>query len=117
MLEINDAELTKAVLEFCPLPRVDAAAKEFLPIDECERLLENGDDLAKELDDLRRIRNVSDKAGNGSEEKKEKQARDKKVKKDFNWTKLRYVLTCCDCNAPRCVFSQYAIGNAKGPKK
>ena len=54
VLEMDDDELTKAVLGFCPLPRVDGDAKEFLPIDECERLLENGDDLAKELEDLRR---------------------------------------------------------------
>jgi len=47
VMKINDAELTKAVLGFCPLPRVDAAGKEFLPIDECDRLLENGDDLQK----------------------------------------------------------------------
>ena len=49
VLNIDDDELTKAVLQICLLPRVDADAQEFLPIEECERLLENGDDLATEL--------------------------------------------------------------------
>ena len=39
------------------------------------------------------------------------------VKKDFNWTKVRRILTCDDCSAPRCVFSQYAIGHEEGPTK
>lgn len=59
-----------------------------------------GDDLEKELCDLRRIRNVADTADKGSKENKEKQARDKKMNKDFNWTKLHYILSCRNCNTP-----------------
>ena len=68
MLNIGDDELTKAVLQFCPLPRVDADAEEFLTIEECERLLENGADLATELEDLRRIRKEAEKADMKSKE-------------------------------------------------
>ena len=39
------------------------------------------------------------------------------MKADFNWSKLRYILICDECNAQRCVFSKFAIGNAKGPTK
>ena len=117
VLNIGDSELTKAVLEFCPLPRVNADAKEFLPINECERLLENGDDLAKELEDLRRIRKEAKKGDKESEEQAAKKGRDDVVKKTFNWTKVCHILTCSNCNAPRCVFSQHAIGNSKGPAK
>ena len=72
VLNIDDDELTKAVLQFCPLPRVDADAQEFLPIEECERLLENGDDLATELKDLRRIRKEAEKVDKKSEENEAK---------------------------------------------
>ena len=72
VLNIGDDELTKAVLQFCPLPRVDADAEEFLTIEECERLLENGADLATELEDLRRIRKEAEKADMKTEENKAK---------------------------------------------
>ena len=36
---------------------------------------------------------------------------------EFNWTKVRHIMNCSNCSAPRCVFSKYAIGNAKGPTK
>jgi len=105
------------LLGFCPLPRVDGSGEEFLPIDECEQLLDKGDDLATELSDLKRVRDLADDGNKNSEETKAKEARDKKVKGDFNWTKLRHILICDECSAPRCVFSKYAIGNAKGPTK
>jgi len=115
--KLDDPDLTKEVLGFCPLPRVDVSAEEFLPIDECQNMLDNGDDLAKELKDLRRIRERIDKVDAVVAAKQAKEKRDRQVSKDFNWTKLRFILTCGDCNAPRCVFSQYAVGNAKGPMK
>ena len=39
------------------------------------------------------------------------------LKTEFNWTKVRHIMNCSNCSAPRCVFSKYAIGNAKGPTK
>ena len=72
VLNIGDDELTKAVLQLCPLPRVDADVEEFLTIEECERLLENGADLATELEDLRRIRKEAEKVDKKSEENETK---------------------------------------------
>ena len=105
MLNIGDNELTKAVLQFCPLPRADVDAEEFLTIEECERLLENGADLATERKYLRRTQKEAEKAEQNSKENEAKKGRDDVVKKDVNWTKVRRVLTCDDCSAPRCVFS------------
>ena len=64
-------------------PPVDGDANKFLPIDECERLLENGDDLAKELDDLRRIRKETDNIDKGSEEIRAKKDMDDVPKTDL----------------------------------
>ena len=72
VLNIGDDELTNAVLQFCPLSRVNADTQEFLSIEECERLLENGDDLATELKDLRRIRKEAEKVDKKSEENEAK---------------------------------------------
>ena len=43
------------MLGFCPLPRVNVAGDEFLPIDECQNMLDNGDNLAKEMECLKRV--------------------------------------------------------------
>ena len=43
--------------------------------------------------------------------------RDRKLTKGINWSKVRWVLVCENCRAPRCVYSRHAIGNAKGPTK
>jgi hypothetical protein len=77
---MDDDELTKAVLLFCPLPRVDGDANEFLPIDEFERLLENGNALEKELDDLRRIRKEAKKIDKKCKENRAKKERDDMLK-------------------------------------
>ena len=46
VLKLNDTELQKEVLTFCPLPRIGQNTEEFLPIAECQQLLDNGDNLA-----------------------------------------------------------------------
>ena len=69
-------------------------------------MLDKGDDLAKELKDQRRIRERIDKVDAVVAAKQAKEKRDRQVSKDFNWTKLRFILTCGNCNAPCCVFSQ-----------
>ena len=59
-------------MQVCPLPHVDADAQEFLTIEECEGLLEKGDDLATELKDLRWIRKEAEKVDKKSEENEAK---------------------------------------------
>ena len=80
VLKIGDDELTKAVLQIFPLPRVDADAEKFLTIEECECLLENGDDLTTELEDLRRIPKEKEEV-----DKKSKENETKKV--EMIWSK------------------------------
>ena len=52
VLPMHDEELTREVLSFCPLPRLDVDGKKFLPINEFQRLMENGSSLADELEYL-----------------------------------------------------------------
>ena len=84
VLTINGTELRKEVLTFCPLPRIGANTEEFLPIAECQQLLDNGDNLATELLDLAIIRKETDKIDRASEEQKTKMARDRKITKGKN---------------------------------
>ena len=59
-----------------------------MTIEECECLLENGNDLATELEDLRRIPKEKEEVDKKSKENETKKGRDDLVKKDFNWTKV-----------------------------
>ena len=68
VLKIDDTELQKEVLIFCRLPRIGSNTEEFLPIAECQQLLENGEDLATELLDLATIRKETDKIDRASAE-------------------------------------------------
>ena len=43
--------------------------------------------------------------------------RDAKLTRGINWTKVRFILVCTECGAKRCIFSLYAVGNAKGSTK
>ena len=56
VLQMHDEELTKEVLIFCPLPRLDVDGKTFLPMNECQRLMGNGSSLADEQKDLEKFR-------------------------------------------------------------
>ena len=109
---MNDEALTKEVLGFCPLPRLDSTGETFLPIDECQLQLDKGDTLEDELKDLQKVRDDFDKNDNSQVEKKK---RDSKLIKGVNWSKVRYLLGCDYCKATRCVYSRFAIGNKKGP--
>jgi hypothetical protein len=112
--KLGDTDLTKEVLTFCPLPRLDSTGKEFLPIDECQLLLDKGATLEEELADLNKLRGDFDE---NDDIQKTRKARDTKLTKNVNWTKVRKVLTCDDCRAPRCVFSRLAVSNKGGPQK
>lgn len=81
ILNIDDNELKKEIMTFCPLPRINSNAKEFLLIDECQRLLDNGDYLATELADLTTIRKETTDTDKGSEDQEMKVARGKKITK------------------------------------
>ena len=111
---IGDDELTREVLGLCPLPRLDAEGKTFLPIDECQKLLDKGATLAEELKDLERVR---DEFKEKDTIQQERVLKDKELMKSINWTKVRFLLRCDDCKAVRCVFSRWAVGNPKGPTK
>ena len=52
VLQMNDEELTKKVISFCPLPRLEVDGKIFIPINECQRLIDNGSSPVDELKDL-----------------------------------------------------------------
>ena len=65
----------------------------------------------------RRIRKEAEKIDKKSEENRAKKERNDMLKTQFNWTKVCHIMNCSNCSAPRCVFSKYAIGNAKGPTK
>ena len=67
--------------------------------------------------DLATIRKETDKIDRASAEQKNKMDRDRRLTKGINWSKVRCVLVCENCRAPRCVYSRHAIGNAKGPTK
>ena len=56
VLQMHDEDITKEVLSFCPLPQLEVDGKTFLPIDECQRLMENGSSLADDLKDLNILR-------------------------------------------------------------
>ena len=73
--------------------------------------------MATELLDLATMRKETDKIDRASVEQKNKMVRDRKLTKGINWSKVRCVLVCENCRAPRCVYSRHAIGNAKGPTK
>ena len=49
---MNDEEITKEVLIFCPLPKLDVDGKKFIPINECQRLVDNVSPLVVELKDV-----------------------------------------------------------------
>ena len=52
VLQMNDEDLTKEVLSFFPLSRLDVYGKIFLTIYKCQRLMDNGSSMADELKDL-----------------------------------------------------------------
>ena len=56
VLQMNDEDITKEVLIFCPLPQLDVDGKKFIPINECQRLMDNGSSLVDELKDLEKLR-------------------------------------------------------------
>ena len=56
VLQMHDEEVTKEMLISCPLPRLDVEGKIFLPINECQHLIDNGSSLADELKDLEKLR-------------------------------------------------------------
>ena len=114
VLQMNNEELTREVLNFVPLPRVDSDASTYLPFDECQRLVDNGATLTDELCDLKRVR---DDFAKNDDEHVERKKRDSEKTAITNWTKVRMIQKCDECGAPRCFFSRYAPGHAKGPKK
>ena len=59
VLQMHDEELTKEVLSFCPLPRLDVDGKTFLPINKCQRLMDNVSSRAYDLKDLEKLRRES----------------------------------------------------------
>ena len=77
ILQMNNKELSMEVLNFVPLPRVDADASTFLPFDECQRLVDNGDTLNDELRDLKRVRD--DFTKNDDEHAKRKNGTQKRL--------------------------------------
>ena len=56
VLQMKNKELTREVLGFVPLPRIDGDGGTFLPFDECQRLMDNGATLKDELRGLKRVR-------------------------------------------------------------
>ena len=70
VLQMHDEEVTKEVIGFCPLPRLDVDGKTFLPINECQRLMDNGSSLADELKYLRKLRGEFKENGDELAERK-----------------------------------------------
>ena len=58
ILQMHDEKLTKEVLSFLPLPRLDVNDKTFLPINKCQCLMDNGSSLS---DELKYLENLSGK--------------------------------------------------------
>ena len=110
----NDDKLSKEMLGFCPLSALNVHGDTFKPIDEYRRMLDNWVTLKDELKDLERVR--ADFATNDGHQMKKTDI-GKKLTTGINFLKVRHVLRCGDCNAPRCVFSQYTEENKKGPSK
>ena len=81
---MGDEDLIREVLRFCPLPCLDGEGQAFLPIDECQRLLDNGHDLAKELECLRKMRDDFKE----DEVQMEREKKDRKLTKGINWSKV-----------------------------
>ena len=114
VLQMRDASLREKILGFCPLPRLDVDGQTFLPIDECQQLMDNGASLNEEMKDLHKLRQDSHE---NTTEIKEKKKRDGCLNKSTHWSKVRMVHKCEECGAPRCFYSHYAPGHNKGPKK
>ena len=55
ILQIKNKELTREVLRFVLLPRIECECATFLPFDECQRMMDNGATLKDELCDLKRV--------------------------------------------------------------
>ena len=56
VLHMHDEDLTKEVLSFPPLPRLDVDGKTFLPTNEFQSMMDNGSSLADDLKDLEKLR-------------------------------------------------------------
>ena len=113
VLKMNDEDLTKEVLDFIAMPRLDVDGKTFLLIDECQPLMGSRASLADELKDLEKLRgefkqNYSDLA--------EKEKRDRKLVTAVNWTKARKVYRCDECTAPRYLFLTTCMAITKIPR-
>ena len=55
MTQLNNVMLTKEMVTFCPLPRLDSTGEKNRPIENCQNLLDNGASLQDELKDLYRV--------------------------------------------------------------
>ena len=105
--------LTKEVITFCPLPRLNAESDGFLSFDESQGKLDKGDTVVNEMKDYHKMRKKNE---GDSTQLDIARKNDGKLTKLTNWSKVRRVLKC-QCNARRCVFSRCAPGQPKGPKK
>ena len=71
VLQMHDEELKKEVLSSCPLSRLDVDGNIFLPINKCQRVMENGSSLVDELKDRNKLRvEFKDNANELSEREK-----------------------------------------------
>ena len=72
VLQMHDEELTKEVLRFFPLPRLDMDGKTFILIIECQRLMKNVSSLEDELKDLENLRGEFKENGDDLAEREKK---------------------------------------------
>ena len=97
-LQMHDEELTKEVLSFCPLPRLNVDGKTLLPIYERQRLMENGSSLA---DELKYQENLCGKFKDNVDDLVERKKRYAKLGNKINCSKARKVQKCDECMETR----------------
>ena len=98
VLQMHDEDLTKGVLIVFPLPQLYVDGKTFVPINECQNLMDNGSSLSDELKDLENLRG---KFKYNSDDLEEREKRDGNLGKQINWSKVRKVQKCDECMSPR----------------
>jgi hypothetical protein len=106
-------ELREKVLEFHCLPIQDPLDKDkFLPYDEARDTIKRKKMTLKEQLDSLPDRNGDNLCSNEIAKLEEN---DKKNSKCFKDNKVKLVVTCNECGAPMCIFSDKAIGAPGGP--
>ena len=109
----DDMELRKRVLGFLPLPIQDPTNEaKILSTEKAVAMVDGGMDRHEQLKSLSVL-------GEQNDEKillKENREKDKKLTPAFfHFSKVRHIIWCGECGAPRAVCSMFGFGRDKGP--